>query len=173
MSMNRRGLLKKGGALGAAAAVAAAVGTVAVAPTAQASGYWWNRLWNHYLPGDVYGWGYMRPKAWGTYQEVFVGNWSLARVPKEGYKQYITSAGSTYKAPFASDYYGDTGLSAPAVIQCLLNVWRENGHGSGSMLSDDGVIGSLTDARIRAFQNWYFGSADGVVGVNTWNALFA
>ena len=83
MSMTRRDLLKKGGALGAAAAVAAAVGTVAVAPTAQASGYWWNRLWNHYLPGDVYGWDYMRPKAWGTYQEVFVGNWSW-RMPENG-----------------------------------------------------------------------------------------
>jgi hypothetical protein len=58
---------------------------------------------------------------------------------------------------------GDTGNEVRA-LQVTLNY-------RGAGLTDDGVFGALTEARVREFQQARQLTVDGVVGSNTWDAL--
>ena len=62
------------------------------------------------------------------------------------------------------------GMQGPSIRQVQE---RLNQLGANPRLATDGVFGPATEAAVRAFQSRNGLNADGVVGPNTWNALFA
>ena len=68
------------------------------------------------------------------------------------------------------------GSRGPAVqeLQLRLNIWLARTPGIGlAPLVADGIFGSRTDAMVRAFQRNRSLLVDGIVGPQTWSALFA
>ena len=84
--------------------------------------------------------------------------------------------GGTTPVPPGSRPTVRRGSRGPAVIelQTRLNAWLRATPSSGlALLVIDGDFGARTDAAVRAFQRARGLTVDGIVGPNTWNALFA
>jgi hypothetical protein len=79
------------------------------------------------------------------------------------------------------DYSSGSSGSCVSAIQSILNyayIYYHNDHGgtipyNGKEISVDGSFGSLTEAQVKVFQNYFNGSnsVDGVVGPETWGTL--
>jgi peptidoglycan hydrolase-like protein with peptidoglycan-binding domain len=90
----------------------------------------------------------------------------------------LTSEGETASGTLSDGTWGGTTLrvgssgSAVEQVQFWLNVLAQY-YASIPSVSVDGVYGSGTQAAVRAFQQRFGLTVDGVVGQTTWNAIYA
>jgi len=161
---------------------------IANAPAAQASestNFLESVYANH--GSNAFNWTYARPTIDVTtngFRTLKYENWRKARVHAENaYGGFYDPTGQWWYC-YVSLNYG-TGneawsVSSVKMYQAMLNRWRELGYGSGSYLTLDGDLGPASDARIKQFQTWWFGSGTswssghslhGSIDSYTWDAL--
>jgi hypothetical protein len=75
------------------------------------------------------------------------------------------------KSDFSSDLDGDLRLLSPFMRGDRVKILQEDLNKVGASITVDSIFGSDTDSAVRAFQQRYGLTVDGIVGTNTQNKL--